>query len=123
MTERKIFESLVNPDIASAVQFRYGEGGNPIQKGEITYYVHTGFVSNLGGIGKGLHIIIGERHVGKDNSTRLWYFGTFEAHQFLEMTDEERQKYDQAVLDTLVHKNRVPGRKLESLIKKARMAY
>ncbi len=125
MTKSETLASLVDPKVACATELQYGEMGHLVQKGKVTFYIHTGFVANdVGGIDKGLHIIVGERHVGRGNKLRrIWYFGTIEAPHSLSMTDEDRQRYDQKMLDILDNKNRVPGKNLESLIKKARMAY
>lgn len=119
MTKAETLTSLVGPNV-----LQYGEMGHIHHKGDVVYYVYTGFSGSIGGTDKGLHIIIGERHVGIGNKLRrIWYFGTFEGPEFLYMTAEDRQKYDQVVLETLDNKNRVPGRKLEPLIREAQMAF
>ena len=117
MTERQTFAGLVRPDVAWQAGFEYGEPGSMDSKGENLYYIYNGFIPDITDSGKGLHIVVGER-LALTGTKRAWYFGTLEGPDFLYMTAEENQNHQQMVLDILVRKNRVAGRKLESLIHK-----
>lgn len=105
----------VSPEVLSSGGFNHGEY-EIFYKKDIVYTVYSGFVYGDEDWRNGLHIVIG---MAQKDQRRTWYFGTFEGPSWNKMSLEENRKYQEMILDILQHKNSVPAKELENLIREA----
>lgn len=111
----------VGPELTQQAGFRPESSGWFIDDKDFSCKIYAGFIPNPKGESKGLHLVAGVKV--REGNKITWYFGTFEAKAWGDMSQEEAGRYLMIERRTLNSINVIQPQMLETLIRQNLESY
>jgi len=111
----------VGPELTQQAGFRPESSGWFIEDKDFSCRIYAGFIPNPKGESTGLHMVAGVKV--REGNKITWYFETFEAPSWVDMSQEEAERYLMIERRTLNNNNVIQPQMLETLIRQTLESY